>query len=119
MCAPRVLFRQKQVNHARNIWDRAVTIMPRVNTFWQKYTYMEEIIGNVVNARQIFERWMQWHPDEQAWQAYINFEFRYQVRSVPTSYRGVAIGDRRACATYCVSTCLLVYVSVCLALRHS
>eukprot|EP00038_Savillea_parva_P008450 m.177048 g.177048 ORF g.177048 m.177048 type:complete len:774 (+) comp14276_c0_seq1:253-2574(+) len=71
-------MRQKQVNHARNIWDRAVTIMPRVNTFWQKYTYMEEILGNVVNARQIFERWMQWHPDEQAWQAYINFEFRYK-----------------------------------------
>jgi tetratricopeptide (TPR) repeat protein len=43
-----------------------------------RYTYMEEMLGNVVNARQIFERWMQWHPDEQAWQAYINFELRYQ-----------------------------------------
>ena len=70
-------MRQKQVNHARNIWDRAVTILPRSNVFWQKYTYMEEMLGNVVNARQIFERWMQWHPDEQAWQAYINFELRY------------------------------------------
>ena len=26
--------RHKQINHARNIWDRAVTILPRVNQFW-------------------------------------------------------------------------------------
>ena len=24
----------RQINHARNIWDRAVTILPRVNQFW-------------------------------------------------------------------------------------
>ena len=27
--------RRRQVNHARNIWDRAVTILPRVPQFWQ------------------------------------------------------------------------------------
>lgn len=71
-------MRSKQVNHARNLWDRAVTILPRVNQFWYKYTYMEEMLENVAGARAVFERWMDWHPDEQAWQTYINFELRYK-----------------------------------------
>ena len=29
-------------------------------------------------ARQVFERWMQWEPDDKAWQAYIKMEVRYQ-----------------------------------------
>ena len=35
------------MNHARNIWDRAITILPRANQFWYKYTYMEEMLKNV------------------------------------------------------------------------
>lgn len=27
-------MKNRQVNHARNIWDRAVTTLPRVNQFW-------------------------------------------------------------------------------------
>lgn len=27
---------------------------------------------------QVFERWMEWQPDEQAWQTYINYELRYK-----------------------------------------
>jgi len=27
-------MRNRQVNHARNIWDRAVTILPRANQLW-------------------------------------------------------------------------------------
>lgn len=60
------------------MWDRAVTILPRVNQFWYKYTYMEEMLENVPGARAVFERWMEWQPDEQAWQTYINFELRYK-----------------------------------------
>ncbi|KAK9874739.1 hypothetical protein WA026_005552 [Henosepilachna vigintioctopunctata] len=71
-------MRNRQVNHARNLWDRAVTILPMVNQFWYKYTYMEEMLENVPGARAVFERWMEWHPDEQAWQTYINFELRYK-----------------------------------------
>ena len=26
---------------------------------------MEEMLGNIPAARQIFERWMKWEPDEQ------------------------------------------------------
>lgn len=29
-------------------------------------------------ARQVFERWMEWEPDEQAWLTYIKFELRYK-----------------------------------------
>ncbi|KAI4467734.1 pre-mrna splicing factor [Holotrichia oblita] len=71
-------MRNRQVNHARNLWDRAVTILPRVNQFWYKYTYMEEMLENVPGTRAVFERWMEWQPDEQAWQTYINFELRYK-----------------------------------------
>lgn len=94
-------MRNRQVNHARNVWDRAVTILPRANQFWYKYTYMEEMLGNIAGehsvlylkiliiqdnyllfvfkgARQVFERWMEWQPEEQAWFTYINFELRYK-----------------------------------------
>ncbi len=107
-------FRNRQLNHARNVWDRAITILPRANQFWYKYTYMEEMLGNsggehsrrhtcqflrlykrrrrdlfhvsavvvkpwtLSGARQVFERWMEWEPEEQAWQSYINFELRYK-----------------------------------------
>lgn len=71
-------MKNKQINHARNLWDRAITIMPRVNQFWYKYTYMEEMLENVAGARHVFERWMEWQPEEQAWQTYINFELRYK-----------------------------------------
>ena len=43
-----------------------------------KYVYMEEMLSNVAGCRQVFERWMEWEPDEQAWHSYINFELRYQ-----------------------------------------
>ena len=39
---------------------------------------MEEMLNNVAGARQIFERWMEWEPDEQAWHSYINMELRYK-----------------------------------------
>lgn len=42
-----------QVNHARNVWDRAVTILPRASQFWYKYTYMEEMLRNVAGAREV------------------------------------------------------------------
>ncbi|XP_078038199.1 pre-mRNA splicing factor crn [Augochlora pura] len=71
-------MRNRQVNHARNLWDRAATILPRANQFWYKYTYMEEMLENIAGARQVFERWMEWEPDEQAWQTYIKFELRYK-----------------------------------------
>ncbi|XP_063025293.1 crooked neck-like protein 1 [Melospiza melodia melodia] len=71
-------MKNRQVNHARNIWDRAITTLPRVDQFWYKYTYMEEMLGNIAGSRQVFERWMEWQPEEQAWHSYINFELRYK-----------------------------------------
>ncbi len=71
-------MRNKQVNHARNLWDRAVTLLPRANQFWYKYTYMEEMLENVPGCRAVFERWMEWQPEEQAWLTYIKFELRYK-----------------------------------------
>ena len=32
-------MRHKNISHARNIWDRAVTLLPRVSQFWYKKKY--------------------------------------------------------------------------------
>ena len=71
-------MKNKQVNHARNLWDRAVTILPRANQLWLKYTYMEEMVENIPGCRAVFERWMEWQPEDQYWLTYINFEMRYK-----------------------------------------
>jgi crooked neck len=51
--------------------------LPRIDQIWYKYVYLEELLGNVAGARQVFERWMAWEPDEKAWSAYIKMEVRY------------------------------------------
>eukprot|EP00743_Colponemidia_sp_Colp-15_P004301 GILK01004640.1.p1 GENE.GILK01004640.1~~GILK01004640.1.p1 ORF type:complete len:679 (+),score=156.35 GILK01004640.1:58-2037(+) len=69
-------MKHKFVQHARNVWDRAVVLLPRVDQFWYKYAYMEEMLGNYAGARQIFERWMQWEPEDGSWMTYVRFEER-------------------------------------------
>jgi len=71
-------LKSRNVQHARNLFDRAVTLLPRVDQLWYKYVYLEELLQNIAGARQVFERWMQWEPDDKAWQAYIKLEERYQ-----------------------------------------
>lgn len=46
-------MRHRFVNHARNVWDRAVSLLPRVDQLWYKYVHMEEMLGNVAGARQV------------------------------------------------------------------
>ena len=58
-----------------------MAILPRADQFWFKYAYMEEMLGEVGKARQVFERWMEWEPQEQAWFSYIKMEMRYNNRS--------------------------------------
>ena len=70
-------LKNRNVQHSRNLFDRAVTLLPRVDQLWYKYVYLEELLQNVPGARQVFERWMQWEPDDKAWQAYIKMESRY------------------------------------------
>lgn len=38
---------------------------------------MEETLGNIDGARSVFERWMQWEPEEAAWSSYIKLETRH------------------------------------------
>ena len=37
---------------------------------------MEEMLGNVNGAREIFRRWMRWMPEPRGWNTFINFEVR-------------------------------------------
>ncbi|KAK9087459.1 hypothetical protein Syun_029853 [Stephania yunnanensis] len=67
------------VNHARNIWDCAVTLLPRHDQLWYKYIHIEEMLGRYSNSRQIFERWMNWEPDKHGWMSYVKFELRYHA----------------------------------------
>jgi crooked neck len=69
-------MKNKFVNHARNLFDRVVQLLPRVDQFWYKYAYMEELLANYAGARTIYERWMEWEPDENAWLQYVKFEER-------------------------------------------
>jgi len=69
-------MRNRHINRARNVWDRAVTLMPRVEQFWFKFIYMEEMLGNVQGARAIFDRWCEWEPDDHAWSSYVRLEMR-------------------------------------------
>ena len=69
-------LRNECVNHARNILDRAVQLLPRVDMLWYKYVYVEEMVQDVPKCRAVFERWMKWHPDDNAWLAFARFEMR-------------------------------------------
>jgi len=71
-------LKARNIQHARNLYDRAVTLLPRVDQFWYKYVYLEELLENIPGARQVLERWMAWEPDDKAWQAYIKMEERYK-----------------------------------------
>ena len=64
-------MRHRFINHARNVWDRAVTLLPRIDQLWYKYIHMEEMLGNVAGTRQVLERWMRFEPDHAGWMAYI------------------------------------------------
>ncbi|KAI8561008.1 hypothetical protein RHMOL_Rhmol04G0301800 [Rhododendron molle] len=67
-------MRNKFLNHARNVWDRAVSVFPRVDQLWYKYAHLEEMIGNTSGARRVFDQWMRWEPDREAWLSYVRFE---------------------------------------------
>mmetsp|Transcript_14953 Transcript_14953/g.36710 ORF Transcript_14953/g.36710 Transcript_14953/m.36710 type:complete len:707 (+) Transcript_14953:164-2284(+) len=69
-------MRNEFVNHARNVLDRAVQLLPRVDFLWYKYTFMEEMVRDYPKARSVFERWMKWMPDDNAWLSYARFETR-------------------------------------------
>lgn len=38
----------------------------------------QEMLGNSAKARAIFERWMEWEPEDNAWGAYVKFEMRQE-----------------------------------------
>ncbi|GLU05364.1 hypothetical protein SLE2022_224660 [Rubroshorea leprosula] len=69
-------MKKEFVNHARDVWERAVALLPRVDQLWYKDIHMEEMLGNIAAARRIFEKWMCWIPDRQGWFSYVKLELR-------------------------------------------
>ena len=69
--SPRLLTPASSLHPTRPCPCAAVSLLPRIDQLWYKYIHMEEMLGNVAGARQIFERWMAWEPDHHGWMAYI------------------------------------------------
>ena len=46
-------MKNKFVNRARNIWDRAIAVCPRVDQVWYKYIHMEQMLGNFSGAGRL------------------------------------------------------------------
>ncbi|KAJ7701919.1 hypothetical protein B0H17DRAFT_1157680 [Mycena rosella] len=85
--------------HSRSVFERALDVDPRsaqlwpsyyigdraqiaerparAEPLWYEYVYLEELLQNASGARQVFERWMHWEPDDKAWQAYIMIKERH------------------------------------------
>jgi len=78
-----------------------------VDKLWYKYVYMEETLGNVAGARQIFERWMSWEPDEAAWSSYIKMEKRYGEMQ-----RARAIFERFTACVPPIDECYVKYTNI-------
>ncbi|QPG76176.1 hypothetical protein FOA43_003562 [Brettanomyces nanus] len=68
----------KNINHARNLLERATSVLPRVDKLWYQYVSVEENLGNVIAARAVFRKWLQWKPGFEVWRHYIEFEERYK-----------------------------------------
>ena len=69
-------LRAENINHARNILDRGVQLWPRVDYLWYKYIYVEQMMQDVPKCRAVFQRWMKWRPDDNAWLSFARFETR-------------------------------------------
>lgn len=81
------------------------SFLARIEHCREKYAFMEENLGNVAGARQIYERWMKWEPDFNAWMAYIKLEVRY-VRLVARCARRCRCCDAcTSCAHHLHSPC--------------
>ncbi|CAI9096663.1 OLC1v1032861C1 [Oldenlandia corymbosa var. corymbosa] len=67
-------------DRARKVWQRIVEVFPQVDELWRSYIRMEEeMLGNGVGARQIFEDWVTREPGKQiGWLSYVNFELRHK-----------------------------------------
>jgi crooked neck len=96
-------LRHEFLNHARNILDRAVQILPRIDFLWYKYVWVEELAGDWPKTRSVFERWMEWHPDDSAWMSYAKFEARHQ------NYDAAKNVMQRYCQTFASAKAMLKY----------
>ncbi|CAN3503827.1 pre-mRNA-splicing factor Clf1p, partial [Diutina catenulata] len=87
----------KAVNHARNLLDRAVTVLPHEQKLWFMYVQTEEMLKNFPKTRSVFERWLEWRPPSVAWEAYLDFCRRYRqpeaARSVCARYVAAVDGS--------------------------
>ncbi|KAG8741362.1 Crooked neck-like protein 1, partial [Ceratobasidium sp. 414] len=72
-----------------------LSLLPRIDQLWYKYVYLEELLQNVPGARQVFERWMAWEPDDKAWQAYIKLEELQEVAQAQAVFAAFAKMETR------------------------
>ncbi|KAL5560851.1 hypothetical protein UlMin_037062 [Ulmus minor] len=66
-----VEMKNKFINHARSVWDRAITLLPRFS-----YIKFELQYNKIDWTRAIFERFFQCHPKVGAWIWFAKFELK-------------------------------------------
>lgn len=67
----------KAVSHARNLLDRATSVLPYVAKLWFLAVQTEETLKNYAKVKLTFERWLEWRPEPVAWDAYVSFAARH------------------------------------------
>lgn len=67
----------KAVSHARNLLDRATSVLPYVAKLWFLAVQTEEALKNYAKVKLTFERWLEWRPEPVAWDAYVSFATRH------------------------------------------
>lgn len=55
-----------------------VSVKSSFFVFLLVHIVVQEMLGNPAKARAIFERWMEWEPEDNAWAAYVKFEMRQE-----------------------------------------
>jgi crooked neck len=79
-------LKNKFINHAKNVLERSITILPREDQFWLRYIELEEELKEIEEAHQLYQRWIAWEPPVHAYISFVHFEMRQnridQTRSI-------------------------------------
>jgi len=69
-----VVYVQVHAAHSRDAYGSCPRRGAHTHTHMRET--LKELLANYAGARTIYERWMEWEPDENAWLQYVKFEER-------------------------------------------
>ncbi|KAG9396168.1 Suppressor of forked protein (Suf) [Carpediemonas membranifera] len=69
----------QNISLAKNVFERAVEVFPRVFSLWDTYTRFLIDIEDFTYAREVFSRWLAWDPEPKAFYRAIALEKQLDV----------------------------------------